>query len=147
MLKKKAEEDKKTHYHSLYKNEERREQLQLILARFFLLHFLTKNKLITKHRSNTIYTNGSFLFFACLFSAGAYIHYTDHMYMRETIIIHVMWAAHSWTDEPIYKHIYSTRHLIHSPDDDEKLHFKDPISFFLAFLLYDVDLSLMNWTS
>jgi hypothetical protein len=84
------------------------------------------------------------------FSAGAYIHYTDHMYTRETIIIHVMWAAHSWTVEPIYKHIYSPRHSIHSPDDDEKLHFEDLISFFLLaclLLLYDADRSLMNWTS
>ncbi len=61
-----------------------------------------------------------------------------------------MWAAHSWTVEPIYKHLYSLRHLIHSPDDDEKLHFEDLISFFCSLaclLLSDVDLSLMNWTS
>jgi hypothetical protein len=109
------------------------------ISQIFLLHFLTKNKLITEHRSN-----GSFLFFPCLFSAGAYIHYTGHMYRRETIIIHVMWAAHSWTVESIYKHIYTTRHLIRSPDDDEKLHFSK--IWFLFLFASSLDLSLMNWT-
>jgi hypothetical protein len=56
----------------------------------FPLHFLTKNKLITKHRSNTTYRRIFSFLYLLVLSWSIYIHYTDHMYMRETIIIHVM---------------------------------------------------------
>lgn len=55
-------------------------------------------------------TNRSFFsvfFFALSWSRYTFVHYTGHMYTNEAIIIHIMWAAHSWIVEPIYKHIYT----------------------------------------
>lgn len=145
---------KETHYHSLYKNDERREQLQLILARFPLL--LSDKEQIDHRTSIKHNTNGSFplLLLACsqleriyiLLSLFLYIYtlYRPYVYERETIIIHVMWAAHSWMVESIYKHIYTTRHLIRSPDDDEKLHFSKIWFLFLFCFFFFFSFFLMS---
>jgi hypothetical protein len=146
--------ERKTHYHSLYKNVKRREQLQLILARFFFFFCTSWQR--TNWSQNIDQTQHkrifSFLLLACSQLEHIHTHYTDHMYTRETIIIHVMWAAHSWTVESIYKHLYTVLVIWSVPQMMTTKSFISKIWFLFFFLarlifLYDVDLSLMNWTS
>jgi hypothetical protein len=136
MLKKKAEEEKKNSL-SLSLQEWRKARTTAAdISQIFPLALPDKEQI--DHKTSIKHNIHKRIFFLLLLfllvlSWSIYTLYRPYVYTRETIIIHVMWAAHSWTDEPIYKHIYSTRHLIHSPDDDEKLHFKDLISFFSCF--------------
>ncbi len=145
MMKKKKE--RKTHYHSLYKNVERREQLQLILARFLFLCTSWQRTNWSQNIDQTQHTDGSFLFSTCLFSAGAYTYTIQTICIWEKPSLSMLCEQHTAGLSSRFINIY----IQYSSSDPFPRWWRRKASFrrsdFFFFLLYDVDLSLMNWTS